>query len=65
MRVVLALRYGGYEYDAVIVVNFIVDFVRVGVNDRWCVHSCDVDWLEVGVLGCRVLGAALGFDFVF
>ncbi len=64
MRVVLACWDGGNGYDAVIVVICSVDLICVGLYDRWCIHSCDVERLQVGVDSSLAFGLAVGFDVV-
>ena len=59
------LGYVSYGYDAVVVVNFVVvEFVRVGVYNRRCHHSCDVERLDVGIASCSVFGLPLRDKFL-
>ncbi len=54
-----------YGYDAVVVVNFVVvKFVRIGVYNRRCHHSCYVEWLEVGIASRSVFGLPLKDEFL-
>ena len=53
-----------YGYDAFVVVNFVVvEFVRVGVYNRRCHHSCDVERLDVGIASRSVFGLPLRDKF--
>ena len=54
-----------YGYDAVVIVNFVVvEFVRVGVYNRRCHHSCDVERLEVGIASRSVFGSPFRDEFL-
>ena len=59
------LGYVPYGNDAVVVVNFVVaEFIRVGVNDWRCHHSCDVERLEVGIASRSIFGSPLRDEFL-
>ncbi len=59
------MGYVSYGYDVVIVVNFlVVEFVRVGVYNRRCHHSCDVERLDVGIVSRSVFGLPLRDKFL-
>jgi hypothetical protein len=59
------LGYVPYGYDSIVVVNFLVnEFVRVGVYNQRCCHSCNVEWPEVGIASRGIFGAALGDKFL-
>jgi hypothetical protein len=53
--------YVPYGYDAVVVVNLvIVEFVCVGVYNRRCRHSCNVERLEVDIASHSFFGSPMG-----
>ena len=54
-----------YGYDVVVVVSFVfVKFVCVDVYGWRCRHSCDVEWLEVGIASRSVFGLLLRDEFL-
>ena len=54
-----------HSYDAIIVTFVVVELIRVGVYEcRRSPHSCDVEWLKVGVASHRIFGSALGNELL-
>ena len=52
-------------YGNDVVINFVViEFVRVGVYNLHCHHSCDVKRLEVGIASRSVFGSTLRDEFL-
>ena len=55
------MGYACHGYDAVVVVLFVVvEIVHVGVYKWQCSpHSCDIEWLKVGVVSRSIFGVAV------
>ena len=59
------MGYVSYGYDVVVVVNVVVvEFVRVGVYNRRCPHSCDVERLDICIASRSVFGLPLRDKFL-